>query len=55
MNYHNITHDDMLNGPGLRIVLWLSGCNHHCKNCHNPETWDVNIGNLFSKINCMKA
>ena len=38
MNYHNITHDDMNNGDGLRVVLWLSGCLHHCKNCQNPQT-----------------
>ena len=30
MNYHNITKDDMLNGDGLRVVLWVSGCAHHC-------------------------
>jgi anaerobic ribonucleoside-triphosphate reductase activating protein len=31
MNYHNITKNDMKNGPGLRVVLWLAGCDHHCK------------------------
>ena len=31
MNYHNITKDDMLNGDGLRVVLWVAGCNHYCK------------------------
>ena len=40
MNYHNITKQDMLNGDGLRVVLWVSGCNHKCKECQNPETWD---------------
>ena len=39
----------MNNGSGLRVVLWLSGCNHHCKNCQNPQTWDVNSGILFDK------
>ena len=29
MNYHNITVDDMLNGDGLRTVLWVAGCDHH--------------------------
>ena len=47
MNYHNITHDDMLNGDGLRVVLWVSGCEHHCKNCQNPETHDPNSGIPF--------
>ena len=47
MNYHNITKDDMLNGPGLRVVLWVAGCEHHCKNCHNPITWDPDGGIHF--------
>ena len=47
MNYHNITKDDMLNGSGLRVVLWLSGCNHYCKGCQNPQTWDCNDGIKF--------
>lgn len=44
MKYHNITKDDMLNGDGLRVVLWLSGCSHRCENCQNPITWDENDG-----------
>lgn len=44
MKYHNITHDDMKNGDGLRVVLWVSGCSHHCKGCQNPCTWDPNDG-----------
>lgn len=47
MNYHNITTDDMLNGEGLRTVLWVAGCNHQCKNCHNPITWDAKGGLSF--------
>ena len=47
MRYHNITKDDMLNGEGLRVVLWVAGCTHHCKNCQNPETWDINGGIPF--------
>ena len=47
MRYPNITKDDMLNGDGLRVVLWVSGCSHCCKGCQNPITWDVNSGLLF--------
>lgn len=47
MNYHNITKDDMLNGDGLRAVLWVAGCNHKCKECQNPITWDPSGGLLF--------
>lgn len=49
MNYHNITYPDMNNGDGLRVVLWLSGCSHHCFNCQNPQTWDVNSGIPFDE------
>lgn len=49
MRYHNITTDDMLNGDGLRTVLWLSGCSHCCKDCQNPITWDANGGLPFDK------
>lgn len=40
LRYHNISKDDMNNGDGIRVVLWLAGCEHHCKNCQNPQTWD---------------
>ena len=49
MRYHNITHDDMLNGDGLRTVLWVSGCTHRCEDCQNPVTWDINGGLPFDK------
>lgn len=49
MRYHNITTADMMNGEGLRVVLWLSGCTHHCYNCQNPITWDENDGLVFDK------
>lgn len=49
MRYHNITHDDMLNGDGLRVVLWLAGCSHHCKGCQNPITWDPEGGIPFDE------
>jgi anaerobic ribonucleoside-triphosphate reductase activating protein len=47
MFYHNILHDDMRNGDGLRVVLFVSGCNHKCYNCQNPQTWDCNSGIEF--------
>lgn len=49
MRYHNITKDDMLNGDGLRVVLWVSGCSHCCKGCQNPITWDPNGGLEFDE------
>ena len=49
MQYHNITKDDMLNGDGLRVVLWVAGCGHACPGCHNPITWDENGGLPFDE------
>lgn len=51
MRFHNITKDDMLNGDGLRVVLWVAGCSHHCKECQNPITWDPNGGISFEESN----
>ena len=39
----------MLNGDGLRVVLWVAGCDHCCKECHNPVTWDPNGGLFFDE------
>ncbi len=49
MRYHNITKDDMLNGEGLRVVLWVAGCAHACPGCHNPDTWDAEGGIPFDQ------
>ena len=49
MNYHNITKDDMLNGDGLRVVLWTAGCTHRCDCCQNPQTWNPNSGIPFDE------
>lgn len=40
----------MMNGSGLRVVLWLSGCSHKCKGCQNPQTWDANSGIPFDEL-----
>ena len=36
----DLEHDSIVNGPGLRAVLWTQGCRQHCRGCQNPETWD---------------
>lgn len=38
--------DSIVDGPGLRAVIWTQGCGHHCKGCQNPQTWDFNGGGL---------
>ena len=47
MNYLQIDKTSISNGPGVRVVLWVSGCSIHCKGCQNPSTWDCNSGQLF--------
>ena len=58
MRVVNITYPDVNNGLGFRVTLWVAGCNHHCRGCHNPETWKYKQGkslrsvrkDLFSKL-----
>lgn len=47
MNYLGIDKASISNGPGVRVVLWVSGCTCRCKGCQNPESWDFNAGKLF--------
>ncbi len=49
MNYAKIKPCDIANGEGVRVSLFVSGCTHHCKECFNPEAWDFNYGNKFTK------
>ncbi len=49
MNYIKITSFDTANGPGIRDVLWVAGCNHCCKEGQNPETWDKHAGKPFDE------
>lgn len=49
MYYSKIKHFDPANGPGIRISLFVSGCNFHCYNCFNPETWDYQHGFEYTK------
>ena len=41
-----IEHDNIVNGYGLRVVVWTQGCFSHCEGCQNPETWDIDAGVL---------
>lgn len=39
-----IVNDSIVDGEGIRLTVFVQGCSHHCKGCHNPETWDYNGG-----------
>lgn len=47
MNYHDIKKCDMLNGDGIRVSLWVSGCEHQCRKCQNQQTWSIDSGVPF--------
>ena len=49
MRVAGIIRDSLVNGKGLRDVVFLQGCPHHCKGCHNPETWAYNNGKDISE------
>ena len=47
MRFSAITYVDVNCGNGCRVSLWVQGCTHHCKGCHNPETWCFDGGKIF--------
>lgn len=49
MNYHKYYSVDVVNGPGTRCTLFVSGCEHMCKGCYNKSTWSLNSGILYDK------
>ena len=49
MNYCAIKRSDVANGPGMRVTLFVSGCTNRCPGCFQPETWDFDYGEPFTK------
>ncbi|MGL4474852.1 MAG: anaerobic ribonucleoside-triphosphate reductase-activating protein, partial [Shewanella sp.] len=47
MNYHQYFPLDVINGPGTRATLFVSGCEHQCRGCYNQSTWGLNSGHFF--------
>lgn len=48
MNYSALIKDDLINGEGVRVSLFVSGCSHGCQGCFNEETWDYRYGHEFT-------
>lgn len=42
MQVSGVILDSIVDGAGIRMSIFFQGCPHHCKECHNPETWDYN-------------
>ncbi|WP_312095419.1 anaerobic ribonucleoside-triphosphate reductase activating protein [Niallia sp.] len=57
MRVLSIVEDSIVDGPGLRTTIFLAGCSHYCRGCHNPESWRINggmemsIDEIMSKVN----
>ena len=49
MNYAQIKNNDIANGPGIRVSLFVSGCTHRCPGCFNEEAWDFSYGKPFTQ------
>ncbi|KMV29269.1 anaerobic ribonucleoside-triphosphate reductase-activating protein [Photobacterium swingsii] len=49
MHYHNYYPVDVVNGPGTRCTLFVSGCVHQCRGCYNKSTWRLDSGHLFTQ------
>lgn len=49
MNYGEIKTNDIANGEGVRVTLFVSGCRNHCFNCFQPQTWDFDYGQPFDR------
>lgn len=55
-----LTFDSIVDGPGLRMVIWTQGCNHNCKGCHNPQThilnggYEIDTEEIINKIKTLK-
>jgi len=54
MHYADIKEFDIANGPGVRVSLFVSGCNHHCKGCFNQCAWDFNYGKDYTEETTQK-
>ena len=48
MKYAGINYNDMNAAPGVSVSFFTQGCPHHCKGCHNPETWNFDSGKEFT-------
>ena len=49
MNYAELKKNDIANGPGVRVSLFVSGCLHHCEDCFNEIAWDFSYGKEFTE------
>lgn len=53
-NIAGFQYDETVNGQGLGMTVYFQGCSHHCKGCHNPETWEFGKGEYTAQDTCVK-
>ena len=46
-----LTYDSIVDGPGLRMVIWAQGCIHNCYECHNPQTHKLDVLTIMPPSN----
>lgn len=49
MNFGKIRNNDIANGTGIRVTIFVSGCRNHCDGCFQPETWNFDYGDEFTE------
>lgn len=49
MYLSGIENESLVDGPGIRVAIFISGCHHACPECHNPETWDFKYGHTYTE------
>ena len=56
VNVAGVMADSIVDGPGIRVAIFVQGCCHHCEGCHNPESWpfgagtDMSVEDLFALV-----
>lgn len=51
----DIVNDSIVDGPGIRLTIFVQGCTHKCRNCHNPSTHDLNGGKVIEISEILKS
>jgi len=55
MKIAGITYESLVDGPGIRVVVFTQGCDLGCPNCHNPESWDSSAGSEYTVAELFRA
>ena len=48
LRIYGFSPESIVDGPGIRVVVFVQGCDNACESCHNPESWDISGGNEYT-------